>query len=148
MKVKNQLRILQKAITDNITFHAEKTEKILGAIENLEKTIAALNVSLSAILGLRVKAAAVAAKAPKAKIAKAAKVKPVMKPNAAMSLKERVRDFLAKAGKPMKIAEIVMSMQKAGHVFESKKPIKVMTKLMYNNAKVFKRVKPGTFKAV
>lgn len=82
------------------------------------------------------------------KAAKPAKAKPVLKPNAGPSLKDSVRDFMLKAGKPMKIAEIVLAMQKSGHVFESKKPVKAMTKLMYNNAKVFKRVKPGTFKAV
>ncbi len=39
-------------------------------------------------------------------------------------------------------------MQKAGHVFQSKKPRTTLGQLMYNHAKVFKRVKPGTFHVV
>ena len=72
----------------------------------------------------------------------------VVKPNAGLSLKDRVRDFLLKAGKPMKIAEIVTAMQKAGHVFQAKRPVAAMSLLLYTNNKVFKKVKPGTFAAV
>jgi len=145
MQVMNELRKRQMAITGDFKSRAQKAEKLLGEIENCEKTIAALNESLSAILGVGVKTAAVAAKVPKVK---AAKVKPVVKPNAGPSLRDCVREFMLEAGKPMKIAEIVQAMQKAGHVFQAKKPVKAMSLLMYNNKKVFKKVKPGTFKAV
>ena len=66
MKIKNELRKLQEAIIGDIKARAEKDEKILGAIEAFEKTIAALNESLSAKLGLGVKTTAVAATAPRA----------------------------------------------------------------------------------
>ena len=153
MKVKNELRKLQKAITDNFKYHAEKAEKILGAIENCEKTIAALSESLSAKLGLGVKTTAVAATAPRAiaakvKLAKVTTVKLAVKPTAGPSQRDSVRDFMLKAGKPMRIAEIVTAMHKAGHVFQSRKPVKAMKKLLYTNKQMFKRVKPGTFKAV
>ena len=158
MQVMDELRKRQKAITGDFKARSQKAEKILGEIEECENTISALNESLSAVLGIGVKTAAMAAKAPKAKAAKvkSAKVKaveittvkPAVKPTAGLSLKDRVSDFLASAGKPMKIAEIVQGMQKAGHVFQAKKPVVAMRFLIYNNKKMFERVKPGTFKAV
>ena len=166
MQEKNELRNRQMAITEDFKSRAQKAEKILGEIEECEKTISALNESLSALLGIgvNVKTAVVVAnvqqaKAAKvksanvkavkvAKAAKTAKVKPVVKKDEAPTLRDSVRDFMLKEGKPMKIAEIVQGMQKAGHVFQAKRPVAAMSLLMYNNAKVFKRVKPGTFKAV
>ena len=144
----NELRKRQMAITGDFKSRAEKAEKILGRIENCEKTIASLSKSLSAVLKIGVVTAAVAAKATKAKVVKTAKVKPAKKPNAGPTLRDCVRDFMLKAGNPMKIAEIVLAMQKAGHVFQAKRPVAAMSLLMYNNKKVFKKVKPGTFKAV
>ena len=145
MQAMDELRKRQKIITGDFKSRAQKAEKILGEIEECENKISALNESLSAVLGIGVKTAAVAAKVPRAR---AAKVKRAAKPKAGMSLRDCVREFLAKAGKPMKIAEIVQAMQKAGHVFQAKRPVAAMSLLMYNNRKVFKKVKPGTFAAV
>ncbi len=161
MQKMGDLRNRQLAITEDFKSRAQKAEKILDEIDVCEKKLSALNESLSAVLGIDV-AQAAASKFPKVKSAKAAKVKaaklikvaktakvvPTVKPPAGQSLKDIVRDFLAREGKPMRIAEIVQGMQKAGHVFQSKKPGTTMGQLMYNHAKVFKRVKPGTFKAV
>ena len=143
MQVINELRKRQKAITGDFKSRAQKAEKILGEIEACEEKIAALNQSLSALLGIGVETTA-AAKVPRAKTAKG---KRAAKRNAGPSQRDCVHDFLVKAGKPMKIAEIVQAMQKAGHVFQAKRPVAAMSLLMYNNKKVFKKVKPGTFAA-
>jgi len=145
MKVIGELRKRQMAITGDFKSRAQKAEKILGEIGECEKKLAALNESLSAVLGIGVKTEPVAAKGPRAK---AAKGRRVAKRNAGVSHKDCVRDFLAKAGRPMKIAEIVQAMQKAGHVFHAKRPVAAMSLLLYSNKKVFKKVKPGTFAAM
>ena len=145
MQVMDELRKRQKIITGDFKSRAQKAEKILGEIAECEGKISALNEALSAILGIGVKTAAVAAKGPRAR---ASKVKRVAKPKAGPSLRDCVRDFMAKTGKPMKIVEIVQAMQNAGHVFQAKRPVAAMSLLMYNNKKVFKKVKPGTFAAV
>ncbi len=174
MKISEELRKQQLAVTADFKSRAQKAEKILGEIDVCQNKLASLNEALSAVLGIDAVQAKKAAKPPKAKsaktkvasikaakpakVAKTVKAKPAApatvatKPPAAKNkapmLKNSVRDFLLKAGKPMKIAEIVKAMKKAGHVFQAKKPVKTMTNLMYNHAKVFKRVRPGTFKAV
>ncbi|MEI7435492.1 MAG: hypothetical protein WCL16_01635 [bacterium] len=165
----HELRKRQLIITSDFKARAQKAENLLGEIEECEKRLATLSETLSTVLLLDVIQAAAAtifpkaktAKTPKVKAAKAKVIKAAMpaKPNPvavktskakpeSSTLKDSVRDFMLKAGTPMKIAAIVKSLQKAGYVFQSKKPVKAMTKLMYNNPKVFKRVKPGTFKAV
>jgi len=148
MQVIDELRKRQKTIAGDFKARAQKAERILGEIEECERKISALNASLSAVLGIGVKTETVAAKVPKAKAAKAARVKQAVKRNAGPSQRDLVRDFMLKAGKPMKIAEIVLAMQKSGHVFQAKRPVAAMSLLMYNNKKVFKKVKPGTFAAV
>ncbi|MEI7436128.1 MAG: hypothetical protein WCL16_04910 [bacterium] len=142
MQATGELRKRQKIIAGDFKARAQKAERILGAIEDCEKTLAVLNASLSAILGIGVKtvAVAVAGRTTSGKRAKKRSAKP--------ALKGLVRDFMIKAGKPMKIAEVVQAMQKAGHVFQAKRPVEAMSLLMYNNKKVFKKVKPGTFEAV
>jgi len=155
IQIRDELRKRQLAITGDFKSRAEKAEKILGEIEACETKLSSLNDALSAVLGIGVITAAAAAKVPKVKVAKvkSAKVKaveittvkPAVNPTAGMSLKDSVRDFLDKAGKPMKIAEIVQSMQQAGHVFKASKPVLAMRFLIYNNKKMFKKVKPGTF---
>ncbi len=139
MQAVNELRKRQVAIADDFKSRAQKAEKILGAIKECEQTIAALNESLSAVLGIGVERVA---KVPRVKTAM---VKRAKKRGRGPSQRDCVRDFMVKAGKPMKIAEIVQAMQKAGHVFEAKRPVGAMSLLMYNNKKVFKKVKPGTF---
>ncbi len=140
MQAVNELRKQQLAIADDFKARAQKAEKILGAIKECEKTLAALNESLSAVLGIGGKRAA--AKLPRVKQGGAKRAK---KRRSGPSQRDCVRDFMLKAGKPMKIAEIVQAMQKAGHVFEAKRPVGAMSLLLYNNKKVFKKVKPGTF---
>ncbi len=130
MKITDELRKQQIAITADFKARSQKAEKILGQITACEEKLATLNKSLSTVLLLEVIKAA-AGKFPKRKSAKAAKVKKAKvkivkptitaKPAAAAptatkppagksigpTLKDSVRDFMLKAGKPMKIAEIV-----------------------------------------
>src|ERR1035437_4831806 len=105
MQVMDELRNRQKAITGDFKSRAQKAGKILGEIEDCEKTISALNESLSAVLGIGVKTAA--AKVPRVK---AARVKRVAKRKTGLTQKDCVRDFLVGAGRPMKIAAIVLAM--------------------------------------
>src|ERR1035437_6141738 len=105
MQKMNELRNRQLAITEDFKSRAQKAEKILGEIVVCEKTLSALNESLSAVLVIDV-AQTDAAKFPKVKSAKAAKVKttkivevaktakviPAVKPPTGRSLKDIVRD--------------------------------------------------------
>ena len=145
MRVKNELRKQQKAITVDLKSSAQKAEKILGEIEACEQTLATLNASLSAVLGIAGETATVA----KAPNVKATHVKRVMKRKGGRSASQRtsVRDFLVQTGKPMRIAEIVQVMLKAGHVFKAKNPLKAMDRILYVNKKVFKNVSRGLFTA-
>lgn len=147
MQVKNELRKQHKTITADFKSRAQKAEKILGEIENHEAIIETLTAELSTVLALG--AVPVAAKAPKAKVAKTAKAKRVSKRKNGRpsSQKNSVRDFLIQAGHPMKIAEIVRAMQKAGHVFTAKNALRATDRLLYKNKKVFKKVSPDTFTA-
>src|ERR1035437_6424713 len=155
MQIRDELRKRQLAITGDFKARGEKAEKLLGEIEACETKLSELSEALSSVLYIEVMQAAVAAKVPRAKaakvksakvkLAKTAKVNPAAKRNETASLKDRVRDFLVKAGKPMRIAEIVSAMKKAGHVFQAKKPVAAMSLLLYTHNKVFKKVNPGTF---
>ena len=148
MKIKDELRERQIAIANDFKSRAQKAEKIIGQLAVCEEKLSALNRSLSAVLLIDVMKAAAAAKYPKVKSAKTAKVVPVMEPPAGRSRRDIVLDLLAREGKPMRISELVEAMKRAGYVFQSKKPFKAVSKLLYNHPKVFKRVKSGTFKAV
>ena len=145
MQKMDELRKRQVAITADFKSRAQKAEKILGEIDVCQNKLASLNESLSALLGIEAVQAKKAAKFPKAKSAKTVKVIPTVKPPAGPSLKEVVREFLTTQGKPMRIAEIVQGMKKAGQVFQTKKPVVTMRFLLYNNKKMFKKVARGTF---
>ena len=146
MRVKNELRKKQKAITVDLKSRAQKAEKLLGEIEVCEQTLATLNESLSAVLGIGGETAIVT-KAPKVNVAKTAKTKPGAKRKSGRSASQRtsVRDFLVQAGKPMRIAEIVQGMQKSGHMFTAKNPLKATERILYVNKKVFKKAGRGLF---
>ena len=147
MKISEELRKQQLAVTADFKSRAQKAEKILGEIDICQNTLASLNESLSAVLGIDAVQAKKAAKPPKAKSAKAAKVIPTVKPPAAPSLRDAACAFLATQSKPMGIAEIVQAMQKAGHVFKASNPVVAMRILIYNNKKIFKKVARGKFVA-
>jgi len=134
MKVNNALRKQQQASTIDLKERALKAEQLLGEIETCEQILAKLNESLSAVLGIGSTPAA-EAKAPPVAVAQTAK--PVSKRKAGRSDSQRtsVRDFLIQADKPMKIAEIVKGMQKSGHVFTAKNPLRATKKMLYDNKK-------------
>ncbi|MFZ4396953.1 MAG: hypothetical protein ACOYOU_15165 [Kiritimatiellia bacterium] len=147
MRVNNALRKQQQTIAIDLKERAQKAEQLLGEIETCEQILAKLNESLSAVLGIGSTPAAVA-KAPPVAVAQPAKPKPVSKRKTGGSgtLRNSILDFLIQAGKPMRIAEIVKGIQKAGHVFVTKNPRKTTSKMLKGNKKVFKKVGPGLFK--
>ena len=147
MKDKN-LRKQQQAITTDLKSRAQKAEKLLGEIEICEQTLATLNEALSAVLGIG-STTTVVAQAPKVEVAQPAKTQPVSKQKGGRSASQRdsIRDFLVQAGKPMRLAEIVKGMKKAGHKFTAINPRKATEKILYGNKKVFKKAGPGLFKA-
>ena len=62
------------------------------------------------------------------------------------SLRDSMVDILAKAGKPMRIAEILAALKSQGVKMKSKKPEKSLSVQLYQNKKVFQRAGPGAFR--
>ena len=140
MHMMQELRRRQKAILREFKTREKKAEKILRKIAAHEKAIEGLQQGLSDVFAMG--GAPTPAKHP---VRRARRAGVAVTKREGPSQKERVHDLLAKAGRPMSIADIVEGLQAEGHVFKSKKPVAALTVMMYTNKKLFKKVKPGQF---
>ena len=167
-------KIVVAGVSEQAATKIGQATKIQAQIKKTKASLASLEAKLARLMGLDAKPAApVAAKKGKrgrkrraAKPAVAAfpapkpfvapkpapvviKAKPVAKAGKKVrkaSVRDAMVNILGKAGKPMRIAEILAALKLQGVKMKSKKPEKSLSVQLYQNKKVFQRAGPGAFR--